>query len=146
MAKDESVKNLNSLIQLDIDAVHAYDAAIKNIDDMIIKERLTDFRGDHQRHVTDLSKVVQNLGGTPPTYSPDFKGFLIRGFTTILSATGTEGALKAMETNEKLTTKKYSNALGWDLTSEAKNLVETNYSDEKLHLEYIQNLLASLRI
>ncbi len=144
MANEEMVKNLNSLLQLEIDAVHAYGEAIKNIDDAVIKGRITDFQGDHQKHITDLSEVVHKLGGTPPGYSLDFKGFFIQGFTAIRSATGTVGALKAMETNEKLTNKNYSDALGWTLTPQAKMVVEKNYSDEKRHLEYIQNLLSSL--
>ncbi len=144
MAKDEMVKNLNSLIQLDIDAVHAYDEAVKNVDDAIIKGRLIDFRGDHQAHITDLSGLVHKMGGTPPVYSPDFKGYLIQGFTAIRSLTGTEGALKAMEMNERLTTRNYSNAVAWKLTPEAKTAVEKNFSDEKVHLDYIQNLLKSM--
>ncbi len=146
MASGDMVKNLNSLIQLDIDAVHAYGQAMKNVDDPVIKGRLTDFQGDHQRHITDLSSVVRKMGGTPPNFSPDFKGFLIQGFTAIRSATGTVGALKAMEMNEKLTNRTYSNALGWSLTPEAKLVVERNYSDEKRHLEYVQNNLKGFAI
>lgn len=138
MAQAEMIKNLNSLIQLDIDAVHAYEQAIKNVDDPVIRERLADFRADHQTHITDLSALVHRMAGTPPAYSPDFKGFLLQGFTAIRSATGTAGALKAMEMNEKLTNRTYSDAIGWNWTSEAKVMVEKNFSDEKRHLEYIQ--------
>ncbi len=138
MAQAEMIKNLNSLIQLDIDAVHAYDQAIKNIDDPVIRDRMADFRGDHQSHITDLSALVRKMAGAPPAFSPDFKGFLLQGFTAIRSATGTAGALKAMETNEKLTNRTYSDAVGWNWTPEAKVMVEKNFSDEKRHLEYIQ--------
>jgi hypothetical protein len=86
------------------------------------------------------------MGGTPPDPSPDFKGFLIQGFTAIRSATGTEGALRAMELNEKLTNRNYSEAVGWDWTPEAKILVEKNFSDEKIHLEYIQSNLRSISL
>ncbi len=138
MAQAEMIRNLNSLIQLDIDAVQAYDQAIKNIDDPVIRERMGDFRGDHHAHITDLSALVRRMAGTPPAYSPDFKGFLLQGFTAIRSATGTAGALKAMEINEKLTNRTYSDAIGWNWTREAKIMVERNFSDEKRHLEYIQ--------
>ena len=144
MTPEEMIDGLNSLIQLDIDAVSAYEQAIKNIDDPIFKARFVDFRGDHQNHIRELSSMVQKMGGTPPDPSPDFKGFLIQGFTAIRSATGTEGALRAMELNEKLTNRNYSEAVGWALTPEAKTLVEKNFSDEKVHLEYIQSNLRGM--
>jgi uncharacterized protein (TIGR02284 family) len=122
MTRQEMIDGLNSLIQLDIDAVSAYDQTIKNIDDPVIRSRMTEFRGDDQNHVSDLSSIVQKMGGTAPDPSPDFKGFLIQGFTAIHSATGTDGAL----------------------TPEAKTLVEKNFSDEKIHLEYIQSNLRGM--
>jgi uncharacterized protein (TIGR02284 family) len=146
MTREEMIDSLNSLIQLDIDAVSAYEQAIKNIDDPIIRDRITEFKEHHGGHTRDLFSLVQKMGGTPPDLSPDFKGFLIQGFTAIRSATGTEGALRAMELNEKLTNRNYSEAVGWDWTPEAKILVEKNFSDEKIHLEYIQSNLRSISL
>ena len=51
------------------------------------------------------------LGGNPPKRSVDLKGLLLEGFTALRSVTGTEGALKAMQSNEKTTNKKYQEAL-----------------------------------
>ncbi len=144
MTREETIDGLNSLIHLDIDAVSAYDQAIKNIDDPVIRDRISEFRGDHQRHVSELSSEVRKMGGTAPDPSPDFKGFLIQGFTAIRSATGTEGALRAMEMNERLTNRNYSAAVGWALTPELKILVEKNFTDEKVHLEYIQTNLRGM--
>ena len=146
MTPQEMIEGLNSLIQLDIDAVSAYEQAIKNIDDPIIRDRITEFKEHHRGHTRDLSSLVQKMGGTPPDPSPDFKGFLIQGFTAIRSATGTEGALRAMELNEKLTNRNYSEAVSWNWTPEAKILVEQNLLDEKIHLEYIQSNLRSMSL
>lgn len=141
MEYEEITKKLNSLIQLDIDAIHAYDQAMKNINEVFIRDQLAEFRNDHHRHFRELSAVVQGMGGTPPEYSPDFKGFLIQGFTALRSVTGTEGALKAMESNEKLTNKTYEEASSWDLPLDAISLVRSNFDDEKLHIRYIQTSL-----
>ncbi|HNR12112.1 MAG TPA: DUF2383 domain-containing protein [Thermodesulfobacteriota bacterium] len=141
MTNEDMIDKLNSLIQLDIDAVQAYEQALDNIDMMMIRIQISDFRDDHQAHIRNLSALVHALGGKPTEYARDFKGFLIEGFTSLRSATGTEGALKAMETNEKLTNSKYENALSWDLTVDAKAQVRENYNDERRHLTYIQQTL-----
>ncbi len=141
MEYEEITQKLNSLIQLDIDAIHAYEQAMKNVGEAYIRDQLAEFRNDHHNHFRELSAVVQGMGGTSPEYSPDFKGFIIQGFTALRSMTGTEGALKAMETNEKLTNKTYEEASGWDLPLDAISLVRSNFDDEKLHLRYIQTSL-----
>jgi rubrerythrin len=141
MDKPEMAKNLSSLMQLDIDAVHAYDQAIKNIEDPMVRDQIVKFRDDHKRHIEELSPEIRALGETPPEFSPDFKGYLISGFTSLRSITGTEGALNAMHTNEKLTNKNYDEARTWPLNPSAKALVEKNYSDERTHLEYIEKTL-----
>ncbi|NLX03630.1 MAG: DUF2383 domain-containing protein [Phycisphaerae bacterium] len=143
MANQEMIDNLSSLAQVDIDAVHAYDQAIDQIDadDEQIREKLIEYRQDHQRHVAELASEIRDLGGTPPEYSRDFKGFLIEGFTALRSLTGTEGALKAMKSNEGLTNRRYDEARTWHLTGSAKGVVERGFQDEQAHLQFIEETL-----
>ncbi len=56
---------LNNLIELDFDAIEAYKAAISRVDDMSDRAQLARFLEDHQRHVADLSPLVERLGGVP---------------------------------------------------------------------------------
>ncbi len=137
----ELTHHLISLVQLDIDAIHAYDQAIKEIDDREIRDQLTTFKGDHQQHVSDLSPFIVKFGSEPPKFKPDFKGFLIQGFTALRSQLGTEGALKAMKGNEKLTNAHYDKALTWTLPEDVRRVVEKNRDDERRHLKYIEDCL-----
>lgn len=141
MENKEIVKKLSSLVQLDIDAVHAYKEAIDKADNQQVREHLILYRQDHERHITDLSTEIRRLGGTPPEFSLDFKGYLIKGFTSLRSATGTKGALNAMHTNEKLTNKEYEAAQGWDLPPDLKQVIALAREDERRHLEYIERAL-----
>ena len=136
-----TLQQLNALIQLDIDAVAAYDKAVQHIEDSQIAGRMRMFRGDHERHIDDLSRLVSNHGGEPPKRSADLKGLLIEGFTALRSVSGTDGALKAMETNEKTTTGKYREAQKWPVPPDIKAMLEDSLNDEVQHLEYIQSLL-----
>ncbi len=144
MKTEEVVKMLNNLAQLDIDAISAYKQALKNIDDNEIAAALKTFQQDHQRHVEDLTVTVKKLGGNPPNFTPDIKGFLLQGFTAIRSLTGTVGALKAMQSNEKLTTKTYEEAMQENYPSDIKSLIEKNFNDEKRHYRYIQETLKKM--
>ena len=63
MEKKDMIDHLSDLVKVDIDAVHAYGQVIKHIDITSVREQLVNFQGDHERHITDLSRVIRNLGG-----------------------------------------------------------------------------------
>jgi rubrerythrin len=67
---------------------------------------------------------------------------MIEGFTAIRSMSGTEGALKAMRSNEKTTTQTYQKAQGLQVSDEIKVLLRRNWEDEERHLHYIEQVLA----
>jgi rubrerythrin len=139
----EITKVLNDLLQLDIDAVNAYDLALKHIDDRNVYKTIRGFRQDHLQHMSDLTKFIKKYDGIPIEYSPDLKGYLIEGITILRSVTDTKGALNAMESNEKITTKNYNGALQENLEfpNDIKDLLLKNFMDENRHLEYITNTL-----
>jgi uncharacterized protein (TIGR02284 family) len=139
MARDV-IQVLNDLIKLDRDAIRAYDQALSACETSLIKDNLSRFKGDHERHVTELSVQVKALGGEPAT-SSGVMGALIEGFTAITSH-GDHSALLAMKGNEQLTNRKYSSALEEELTSEARNVVERGHQDEKRHLAWIEDALS----
>ena len=144
MTRDEILSQIEKLIQLDVDATHAYDQAIKNVDDQAIKDKLVLFKGDHRRHIDLLSAKVLELGGTPPELTSDFKGFFISGFTALRSLTGTKGALEAMETNEKLTTSKYQDAAQLVWPTDISSIIQSNLADEQRHLSFVREAITTL--
>lgn len=145
MNRDDILDNLERLIQLDVDATHAYDQAIKNVKEQVIKEKLIQFQSDHRKHIDLLSAKVLELGGTPPELTSDFKGFMISGFTALRSLTGTKGALEAMETNERLTSSRYEEASKLDYPVDVLAIVRSNYADEQRHLSYIREAISTVR-
>ncbi|GAB7026304.1 ferritin-like domain-containing protein [Geotalea toluenoxydans] len=145
MERAELIERLNDLIKLDVNAVEAYGQAIKHIKYDDIRRKLLDFQDDHKNHVTSLAAVVREFGGEPAKPSPDFKGYLLGGFTALKSITSTKGALDAMETNEKLTNKKYQEAADFNLPSHVLNIVRSNLAQEERHLSYIQDILTNTR-
>jgi uncharacterized protein (TIGR02284 family) len=135
------IERLESLMQLDHNAVSAYKQAIEKIDIPNVREKLEEFRGDHERHIVDLDACIRRLGGTPKEISRDVKGSLIKGFTALRSVTGTEGALKAMKTNEQLTNRQYDDAMSLEMPEEVREVVEKNRDDERRHLAFIEAVI-----
>jgi hypothetical protein len=141
MEHREIARRLSTLVQLDIDAAHAYGRAIAAVEPPAIRRELEAFRDDHERHIKDLSAEVRRLGGSPPPYARDMKGRVIETFTAARSFTGTLGALRAMRMNEQMTQATYARARQWPLPAEARALVERNYADERRHLAAIRDAL-----
>jgi uncharacterized protein (TIGR02284 family) len=135
---------LSKLVQLDIDAIHAYERTVKEIDDPIIRERLLTFQDEHRNHISCLSRQIEDLGGQPPDQSQDFKGYVIEAFAAIRSFTGFKGALKALKTIEEITNRHYGEIVSWETPSAIKEELRTYFSEEKVHLDYITINLQAL--
>jgi uncharacterized protein (TIGR02284 family) len=135
-----SIRSLQDLIHLDMDAIKAYDQAIRACEHENVASQLRQFRGDHERHVTALSGELERLGEKPDVRT-DVKGFFIEKFTAITSM-GTRSALMSMMGNEGLTNARYKAALDLeDVPESAKAVIRVNYSDEQRHLAWIKNAL-----
>ena len=90
----DSIDALNNLLMLDHDAVRAYTAAIDRIRVPSLAEKLTTFRTDHERHISDLISEILRLGGLPKSH-PDLRGPLLLGVTAFRSLMSDEQALKS---------------------------------------------------
>ena len=133
------LKMLNQLVQLDVDALNAYDLALDAVDDDVIRTRLEVFKTHHLNHVNRLQEEITKRGGRPPKLSKDFKGFVIEGFVSIGSAAGMKGALKMLKVAEELTNKIYGDAVSGDADEDVREIFRHHFTDEKIHLDYITN-------
>jgi uncharacterized protein (TIGR02284 family) len=138
MKEEDLIEAMSKLVQVDIDAAHSYNQAIKEIDDEIIRRRLEDFRQDHLHHIVALSEVIQTMGGQPPDLSPDFKGFVIEAFATLSSFIGMKAALKALKATEEITNRYYGEIVSEEAPGSIKEMLRKHFSDEKIHLDYIR--------
>ena len=67
-ALQEVLDGLNDLLQLDHDAIAAYDGAISKLEDRDHAGMIAGYRLDHERHVRELNELVARLGGTPANH------------------------------------------------------------------------------
>ncbi len=138
---EKQLEELNELIRFDLDAIGAYNSAIDDIKETQIRDPLIQFRGDHERHVQDLSAIVHRLGGKPAD-SSSLKGMLRKTMTKAAGLGGTELTLKAMRSNEELLNKTYAHHLqAFDFPDDIKEVIRKNYGDEQRHLAWVQQAL-----
>ena len=140
LSTKEIIEECNDLIRFDHDAIGAYDEAIDHIHEPYIKEQLTLFRGDHERHVLDLSAVVRRLGGTPPEH-PGLRGVIRKTMTKVAGLGGTEMILKAMRSNEEVLNKQYKERIQKAFPADILEIIRLNYSDEQRHLAWVEQAL-----
>jgi uncharacterized protein (TIGR02284 family) len=141
MENSEIIKELKSLCQLDIDAVHAYNECIHHIDVPEVKRQIEHYRADHERHIKDLSALIHSYKEKAPEFSPDLKGYMLDVFSKIRSLSGTEGALKSLKSGENLTNKRYAKAIDQNFPENVRSVIERNYRDEQRHLTYVEECI-----
>jgi hypothetical protein len=141
MTHQEIQEELSALVQLDVDAVVAYDRAISAIGQGEVAAQLGTFRLDHQRHVLELSQAMLDLGLPMPAAQPDVKGALLGGLTGLRARLGTEQALVAMRSNEQLTTSSYARALAKPFPEAILEAVRRGAADEQRHLAWIERAI-----
>lgn len=138
----DMAEKLEDVLQVDVDAVEAYNEAIEKVESQEIRTRLSAFRDDHQRHISELSEAIRSMGMERPEREKGVKGTLLEGMTALRSAMGDEQALKAMRQNEVITNRAYERALEDVWTGDARAILERGYADERTHLQWIENQLS----
>jgi uncharacterized protein (TIGR02284 family) len=136
---------LYKLIELDYDAIDAYDAAIERVQDGVTKSALAGFKADHERHVRDLGAVLRSMGFEAAQHG-DIKRVLTKGKVLIGNIAGDRGILMAMKANEDDTNNAYDRAVNRsDIAVDVKSLLERNLADERRHRAWIEQRLTEIR-
>jgi uncharacterized protein (TIGR02284 family) len=140
----KTIGHLNSLIELDFDAIEAYEAAIARLTEFDDKTQMQRFLADHRRHVVDLTALVRDFGGTAATHA-DFKQVLTKGKVVLGGLSGNRAVLEAMKSNEETTTKTYQKASREPgLPARVRDVLERNFGDEERHLAWIEQRLSTM--
>lgn len=136
------IGQLNALIELDFDAIEAYEAAIARMKSPAYRSTLGEYCKDHQRHTQNLANQVVLLGGSPAR-GPDLKRLLTKGKVVIADMVGDDKAiLTAMRLNEEITNKAYELAVQEsDLNPNIRAVLESNLADERRHRAWINQQL-----
>lgn len=143
----EVLDGLNDLLQLDHDAVGAYEVAIGKLQDTDQASQIRGFKVDHERHIRDLNAQIAALGGTPKD-KPHVTGPFKQALQSLGAIGGDKGVLMAFRTNELQVRTKYdsyaSKAMLWP--NEVKRLIDQNALDEERHYQWVADTLQRMGI
>ena len=140
---DELLKKLHSLAQLDRDAVAVYGDALAQVTDDDVKTHFTEFRDEHQHHITEISSAIMRLNGTAMDIKVDAMGMVAEWVVSFRSMMGEKGPLHAMHSAEKYHNSRYKEAAVWSVDDAAlSSLLQMFYGEEQGHLKYIEQKLS----
>jgi rubrerythrin len=141
-ATTEVLDGLNDLLQLDHDALAAYEIAIEKLEDRDAAAQIAGFKRDHERHIAELNELIAALGGTPAN-KPHATGVLKTAMQRLGGLGGDKGILISWRANELQVRTKYdsyaSKAVRWP--HEVKRLIDRNALDEERHYHWVADLL-----
>ncbi len=147
LARDVTrIAKLNDLLQLDHDAVGAYGIAIQATTDESRRETLREFRADHERHIEEITRLIQDRGGKP-IQSPHVPTSIFKLAVQKAGSLGGETALLlAFKANERQTRDKYRRAAenGDDL--EVTDVLARAADDEVRHYDWAVRTLLELGV
>jgi hypothetical protein len=137
---------LNDLLQLDVDAVAAYTLAIAALRRDTFRETLLRFRGDHQRHVEDLSALIRDHGGTPIKLPHIPTGVFKLAVQAVGVPAGDWAVLLAFKTNEAQVRDKYARHAAAVHAPDIAALLRRNAEDEERHYAWVMESLERLGV
>lgn len=141
-ATAEILEGLNDLLQLDHDAVGAYEIAMEKLKDRDHADQIAGFRRDHERHIRELNELVTELGGTPMN-QPHATGPFKMALQSLGALAGDRGTLMAFRTNELQVRAKYdsyaSRANRWP--THIKRVIDRCALDEERHFQWVSDVL-----
>ncbi len=136
--QDDFGTALVELIELDFDAVAAYTAAIDRLTNEEYKQKLREFRDDHERHIRELSAVLLAHNQKTPTGPDHTKQWLSKGKVIIAELMGDQAILAAMRSNEVDTNTAYERIVGHkNKWPDADEIVKRGLQDEKRHKTWL---------
>jgi rubrerythrin len=136
------VDALKDLVELDYDAVEAYEAAINRLDNIDYKKKLTEFKDDHLRHIKEVSEALKRHGENAPTGPSIGKQWITKGKVVLGNVMGDDGILSAMRSNEIDTNRAYERMNAredkWD---DVIDVLKRGLQDEHKHKAWLDSVV-----
>jgi rubrerythrin len=133
---------LKDLLELDYDAVEAYEAAINRIESQVYKDQLNIFKADHERHIQEISTLLGQHSIDPPKGPSIGKQWLTKGKVILANLIGDTTILRAMRSNEIDTNTAYERlSIHEGMWPDSKDIIRRGLLDERKHKKWLESVL-----
>lgn len=141
MISPEMSAELGRLMQLEVDAVTAYGAAVSAAEPGAIRAELVLFQIEHQRRALALHEAYARLRACPPEVTPNVKGLAIGASADAPRRPGLGELVATLRGNVQLAGSVYAKALARPLPPEVHEAVAQALAEERHHLAWLQRTL-----
>lgn len=139
------VAELNDLLQLDYDAVAAYALALNALEDEGYQAAVRRFKLDHERHIDELTELIQEYDGTPIP-APHLSGAFKLAVQTAGALGGDKSVIRAFIANETQSRDNYRRAISRQHPIEVQGVLIRAARDEQRHFDWAMRTLAELGV
>lgn len=144
MKVPEMITELSRLVQLEADEASAYDAAVAMVPAGPLRDELSLFRLEHQRHLLALHDLFLKLRHSPPEVEPDVHGVVIGALTPPRPPSSATELLTALRGNEQLSCSLYAKAIARPFPAAVQEVLVRIHGEERHHLDWIERALSRL--
>jgi ABC-type Fe3+-citrate transport system substrate-binding protein len=131
---------LKDLVELEYDAVEAYEMAIDRLKKREYQEMLSSFLEDHKRHIADVSELLRKHDIEPPTGPSTAKQWIAKGKVFLGNLIGDLEILRAMRSNEIETNVAYERLQNHDNRwIDGERMIARNFQDEQRHKKWLED-------
>jgi rubrerythrin len=135
---------LKELVELEYAAVEAYQAAIDRLKSPTYREKLKNFQRDHERHIKEVSDLLEKNNQIPPEGVVIGKQLLTKGKVILANMVGDDTILRAIKSNEIDTNAAYERMNDReDIWPDARDIIKRGLRDERIHKEWLEATIAS---
>ncbi|HEX7089834.1 MAG TPA: ferritin-like domain-containing protein [Longimicrobiales bacterium] len=138
------VAELNDLLQLDHDAVQAYNIAIDCVSEERLREPLMAFRADHERHIQELTSLIRAQGGIPLEIAHIPTGMFKSAVQRAGATRGDRALLLTFKANERQVRDKYRRHADRDHPPDVQAVLARAALDEERHYAWALEVLDEL--
>lgn len=140
------VAELNDLMKLDHDAIHAYKLAIHALENDAYKRQLGEFLADHQRHMEELTQLIKSRDGIP-MHMPHGTTSLFKLLVQAVGAAGNDrSVLLAFKANERGSRDRYRDAARKVHPADVTSVLARAAEDEARHYSWALETLEDLGV
>jgi ferritin-like metal-binding protein YciE len=135
---------LKELLELEFAASEAYQAAIERLKSITYREKLQKFQNDHERHIKEISDLLEKNNQVLPQAVGMGKQLLAKGKVILANMIGDDTILRAMKSNEIDTNSAYERMNDReDIWPDAHEIIKRGLHDERIHKEWLEATLAA---
>lgn len=137
--QDRYEKALNSLLELEYEALEIYEAVINRLENRDYINKVTEFKKDHHRHVEILDELLTELNVKDKTKSPGGKQILEISKIMLKQVLGDRSILKTLHHAEMDTNTAYRRMLEHPEIEEShRQILIEMQDDEKKHKTWLE--------